>query len=64
MVYKTSSVSERYGTASRTITLPLSSWGAVAECCEINEVDMKTTIIRAIATFHAQTKRIEKEISE
>lgn len=64
MPYRKTSSSDRYGSASRTITLPLSSWAYVAECCEIMEVDMKTTIIRAIAVLHAQQTRIEKEISK
>lgn len=64
MPYRKTSSSDRFGSASRTITLPLSSWAYVADCCEIMQVDMKTTLIRAIAVLHAQQSRIEQEVSE
>jgi hypothetical protein len=63
MPYKNTS-SDRFGTASRTITLPLSSWGQVAECAEIMEVGMKITLQRAIAVLYAQQTRINNEISK
>ena len=64
MPYKRSSTSDRYGNASKTITLPLSSWAYLAECCEIMEVDVKTTLIRSIAVLHAQQTRISREIKK
>ncbi len=63
MPYRKPSASDRYGNASKTITLPLSSWACIAECCEIMEVDMKTTMIRAIAMLFAQQTRLSKEIA-
>tara|TARA_B110000263_G_scaffold211114_1_gene193933 strand:+ start:187 stop:399 length:213 start_codon:yes stop_codon:yes gene_type:complete len=62
MVY-TNTGSDKFGTASRTITLPLSSWGQVAECAEIMEVGMKVTLQRAIAVLYAQQTAIDREIS-
>ena len=64
MPYKNTNSDDRFGTASRTITLPLSSWGQVAECAEIMNVGMKVTLQRAIAVLYAQQIRIEKEISQ
>jgi hypothetical protein len=64
MPYRKTDSSDRFGTASRTITLPLSSWGQVAECAEIMNVGMKVTLQRAIAVLYAQQIRIEKEISK
>ena len=64
MPYKNTSSSDRFGTASRTITLPLSSWGQVAECAEIMQVGMKVTLQRAIAVLYAQQTRINNEISQ
>jgi len=54
MPYRKPSASDRYGNASKTI---------IAECCEIMEVDMKTTMIRAIAMLFAQQTRLSKEIA-
>ena len=64
MPYKNTNSSDRFGTASRTVTLPLSSWGQVAECAEIMEVGMKVTLQRAIAVLYAQQTRINNEISQ
>ena len=64
MVYRNTNSSDRFGSASRTITLPLSSWAYLAECCESNEIDLKTCFIRAIAQYWAITKKTEREIAQ
>lgn len=56
--------SGRYGNASKTITLPLSTWAYLAECCEIMEVDLKTTFIRAVAVLYAQQTKIRSSLSK
>jgi hypothetical protein len=64
MPYRKMSASDRYGNASKTITLPLSTWAHIAECCEIMEVDVKTTLIRSVAVLFAQQTRLSKEIAQ
>ena len=64
MPYRRTQDTDKYGSASRTLTLPLSTWAALAETCEILEIPMKTAIVRSIAVFNAQTVQQNKIISE
>jgi len=52
----------KYGSASRTVTLGLGYWAKLAEFCEMQELDFKNGIARAIQIAHreANSKLIAK----
>jgi len=54
MEYQKNNPLEKYGTASRTVTLGLGYWAQIAEIGETQSIDFKTAIKRAIASYHEQ----------
>jgi len=52
---------EKYGSASRTVTLPIGYWAQLAEFCELEHIDFKTGIKRAIKLAHRNATKTKLE---
>lgn len=59
MVYHTSDPNEKFGSASRTITLPLGYWAMIAEMADINKTEFKGTLMFCIKTAHREVMSIK-----
>jgi len=49
-----------FGTASKTVTIDLSSWAKLYEAAQLMHIEFRPALVKAIDVLYAQQKNLEK----